>query len=284
MLPGSGSFLCGLAMGDPRHYQILVLSCLLGWGWYRLGFELGAAQVAVTLGTVAVAQLSLARWQRGRWNWELRSAMISGLSLCLLCRTNSLALAAITAVLAIGSKFVLRHEGKHWFNPTNFGLMAMVLLTGGGVWVSPGQWGSAAILAFFFACLGGLVVTRARRADVALTFLAAWAALLVGRSLWLGEPLTIPLHRLESGGLLLFTFFMISDPRSTPDSRVGRVVFACLVALVGWWWQFLQFGTNGPLWALLCLSPLTPLLDRLFPASRFEWRPVSMPLTQLPAS
>jgi len=271
-------------MGDPRHYQILILTCLLGWGWSRLGFDLGGAQVAVTLGTVLLVQLGFARWWLRAWEWELRSALISGLSLCLLCRTNSLALTAVAAGLAIGSKFLLRYERKHWFNPTNFGLMVMVGLTGGQVWVSPGQWGNALILAFFFACMGGLVVTRARRADVALTFLAAWAALLVGRSLWLGEPLTIPLHRLESGGLLLFAFFMISDPRSTPDSRLGRIVFACLVALAGWWWQFLQFGTNGPLWALLYLSPLTPLLDRLFPASRFEWRPAPVPLTHLPAS
>jgi Na+-transporting NADH:ubiquinone oxidoreductase subunit NqrB len=271
-------------MGDPRHYQILVLSSLLMWGWWGLGFDLAVGQVGVTLGAVVLAQLGFTRWWRGAWDWELRSALISGLSLCLLCRTPSLALAAATAALAIGSKFLLRVEGKHWFNPTNFGLMMMVGLTGGQVWVSPGQWGSAAILAFFFACLGGLVVTKARRADVALTFLAVWAALLVGRSLWLGEPLTIPLHRLENGGLLLFAFFMISDPRSTPDSRLGRMVLACLVALVGWWWQFLQYGTNGPLWALLWLSPLTVVLDRWFPASRFEWRSAPVPLTHLPAS
>jgi len=41
----------------------------------------------------------------------------------------------------------------------------------------------------------------------------------IGRSLYVGEPLTIPFHRLESGALLLFTFFMISDPKTTPDSR-----------------------------------------------------------------
>jgi len=42
----------------------------------------------------------------------------------------------------------------------------------------------------------------------------------------LGEPMTIPFHRLESGSLLLFTFFMISDPKTTPDSRIGRIAFA----------------------------------------------------------
>ena len=120
---------------------------------------------------------------------------------------------------------MLRVGGKHLFNPTNFGIVAMMLATG-QVWVSPGQWGNVAFFAFLMACLGGLVVNRAARSDVTLAFLAFYLALVFGRALWLGEPMAIPLHRLESGALLLFTFFMISDPKTTPDSRAGRILFA----------------------------------------------------------
>src|SRR5207247_1579437 len=81
---------------------------------------------------------------------------------------------------------------------------------------------------------GGIVVNRAARADVTYAFIAFYAALVFGRSIYLGEPLTIPLHRLESGALLLFTFFMISDPKTTPDSRAGRLLFAALVAFGAW--------------------------------------------------
>src|SRR5436190_15690360 len=84
------------------------------------------------------------------WNlpaFDPRSALISGLSLCLLLRTNSLLLAVATAAVTIASKFVLRFRDKHVFNPTNFGLVALMLATG-KVWVSPGQWGSAAFFAF----------------------------------------------------------------------------------------------------------------------------------------
>jgi len=255
---------------DARIYQITVLGALLVYGMVRLDFETRPAHVVVSLGGVLLAQwlcTKLARLPRPEW----RSALISGLSLCLLCRTNSLWLAAITATITIASKFTLRWHGKHLFNPTNFGLMTMMLVTDGQVWVSPGQWGNLAFFAFLMACLGGLVVMRARRADVALTFLACWSALLIGRSLYLGEPLTIPLHRLQNGALLLFAFFMISDPRTTPDSRAGRLLFAVLVALGGWWWQFRMFGTNGPLWALYCLSLLTPMLDWCLPGTRYSW-------------
>src|SRR5207253_670307 len=77
-------------------------------------------------------------------------------------------------------------------------------------WVSPGQWGSAAVFAFFLACVGGLVVNRAARSDVTYAFAAAYLGLVFGRSIWLGEPMSIPLHRLENGATLIFTFFMIS--------------------------------------------------------------------------
>jgi Na+-translocating ferredoxin:NAD+ oxidoreductase RnfD subunit len=146
----------------------------------------------------------------------------------------------------------------------------MLLLTD-EVWVSPGQWGNVAFFAFLMACLGGLVAYRAMRSDVALTFIAAYAGLVVGRSLNLGEPLAIPLHRLQSGALLLFTFFMISDPRTTPDSRAGRVIFGALVAFGAWYVQFLLFRTNGLLWSLAACSLAVPVLDRVLPGRRYQW-------------
>jgi Na+-transporting NADH:ubiquinone oxidoreductase subunit NqrB len=254
---------------DPRHYQIAVLGCLLTYGIWGLGFEVTAGRAGLILCSVILCQALGAMLSKTRFEW--RSALISGLSLCLLCRTNVWWLAALAGIVAIGSKFILRWRGKHVFNPTNLALVLLMLVTDGAVWVSPGQWGNVVFFAFLMACLGGLVVMRAGRADVALVFLATWALLLVGRSAWLHEPMTIPLHRLQNGALLLFAFFMISDPRTTPDSRAGRMLFAVLVACGGWWWQFRMFGTNGLLWSLAVCSLLTPLIDFMLPAKRFAW-------------
>src|SRR5262249_7948237 len=118
---------------------------------------------------------------------------------------------------------------------------------------------------------GGLVVNRAGRGDVTYAFMACYCALLFGRSAYLGEPPAIPLHRLESGALLLFTFFMISDPKTTPDSRAGRILFAGLVAAGASSVQFRLFRPNGLLWSLAACSPLVPLIDRVLPGSRYIW-------------
>ncbi len=256
-------------MRDPRLYQIAVLGSLLIYGLIALNFDVGAVQATVTIATVLLAQAAGAlAFKHPRVEWK--SALISGLSLCLMLRTGSPVLAASAAFIAVGSKFILRVDGKHVFNPTNLALVSMLLVTD-RVWVSSGQWGAAPTFGFLMACLGTLVVTRARRADVSVAFLCAWAAVLLLRSLRLGEPMAIPLHRLESGSLLLFTFFMISDPKTTPDSRSGRLLFAACVAAGAWYVQFKLFRPNAPLWSLAAASPLVPLIDRLLPARRYEW-------------
>jgi Na+-transporting NADH:ubiquinone oxidoreductase subunit NqrB len=255
---------------DPRIYQIATLAGLLGYGVFWLDLEVQARTAVAIVATALLTQLACTRLS-GRGGFDPRSALISALSLCLLLRTGSLGLAMLTAVVAITSKFALRVRDKHVFNPTNVALVAMMLATG-EVWVSPGQWGSGLVFAFLLASAGGLVVNRAARADVTLAFLASWASLLVARSLWLGEPLAIPRHRLENGALVLFAFFMISDPKTTPDSRAGRLLFSALVALGAYAVQFYLFRTNGLLWSLAVCSLLVPLLDRLLPGTRYQWR------------
>jgi enediyne biosynthesis protein E5 len=275
-------------MTDPRLYQIGTLASLLVYGMAWLDFDITVGRVALVLTTVLATQWTCERLAGGHAPFasSARSALISGLSLCLLLRTNHHELAVLASILTIAGKFLIRVNGKHVFNPTNGGIVAMLLLTD-QAWVSPGQWGAAAFLAFLFACAGALVVNRAARSDVTYAFIVCYSALLFGRSLFLGEPLTIPLHRLESGALLLFTFFMISDPKTTPDSRAGRVLFAALVACGAWYVQFRLFRTNGLLWSLAACSTLVPLIDRLAPGSRYAWtRPQStrIPLPALRAT
>jgi Na+-translocating ferredoxin:NAD+ oxidoreductase RnfD subunit len=259
-------------MADPRLYQIGTLASLLVYGMGWLDFDITIPRVVLLLATVLATQRVCDRLAGSGQPFRLsaRSALISGLSLCLLLRTNRPDLAVLAAVITIASKSLIRVHGKHVFNPTNGGIVAMLLLTN-QAWVSPGQWGAAAIFAFLMACAGSLVVNRAARSDVTYAFAGFYCALLFGRSLYLGEPLTIPLHRLESGALLLFAFFMISDPKTTPDSRIGRVLFAALVAFGAWYVQFRLFRTNGLLWSLAVCSMLVPLIDRLVPGARYAW-------------
>ncbi|HEY7218623.1 MAG TPA: RnfABCDGE type electron transport complex subunit D [Candidatus Binatia bacterium] len=258
-----------ICLGDPRYYQIAVLASLLIYGVGWLAFDVNGRQIFILLGSVLIVQYCCTRLFTAS-RFDPRSALISGLSLCLLLRTNSEFLWVVTAAVTIASKFVLKWRGKHIFNPTNFGIVAMLALSG-EIWVSPAQWGSKLYFGFLMACFGGMVVHRAMRSDVSYIFIASYAALLFGRALWLGDPWAIPIKQLQNGALLLFTFFMISDPKTTPDSRAGRVLFAILAAAGAAYVQFVLYRTNGLLWSLAISSALTPLIDYLIPGTKYQW-------------
>ncbi|MFL5048879.1 MAG: RnfABCDGE type electron transport complex subunit D [Xanthobacteraceae bacterium] len=254
---------------DARHYQIAALATLLVYNLGWLDFAARPLNSVLAIGSALAMQALCAR-VFGLRSIDLRSPLITGLSLSLLLRADEPWLHALAGVIAIGSKFVLRIDGKHIWNPA--GLAIVVLLASpAGVWISPGQWGSSVWLAALLCFFAILVLHAARRSDVAIFFLGSHAALLVARALWLGDPLIIPLHQLQSGSLLIFSFFMISDPRTTPDSRLGRFIFAVAVAASGHWLTFFMQMRPALYVALVALSPLILLLDKILPAERFSW-------------
>lgn len=270
--PQSSLLFARLRASDPRHYQIGALSLLLIYGVTGLGFGIGAAHIATVIGAALATQLVATRLARLP-HFDPLSALISGIGLATLLRTSSLWIAALVAVIAIASKFLFRIDGRHVMNPTN-GALVLMLALGAPVWISPGQYGHVTFVALAIACIGSVVVNRAARSDVSFAFLGAWAGILFTRALVIGEPLSIPVHRLENGLLLQFAFFMISDPRTTPRARAGRIGFAVMVALGGAFVQFGLFRTHGLLWSLALCSLAVPLINRLVPGEHYEWNAV----------
>jgi len=254
---------------DARHYQIAALSTLvifnLGW------IDFGARPVNTALAITSCLLTQIVCSRLTDTPLDLRSPLITGLSLSLLLRTEYALIHALAGVIGIASKFILRIDGKHIWNPAGFAIVVLLFAAGGHVWISPGAWGSSVWVASLLVFFAILVLGAARRSDIAIFFLGTHAALLLARALWLGDPLAIPLHQLQSGSLLIFTFFMISDPRTTPDSRLGRLIFAVAVALLAHWLTFFVQMRPALYVALIVLSPAILLIDRLLPAERFTW-------------
>lgn len=257
---------------DPRIYQIIILSSLLVYGVIELDFEVHLARSILILSSALITQYLFTRYL-GLGKFDPRSPLISGLSLCLLLRSDSIVLIILCTVITISSKYFLRWQGKHIFNPTNIGIVIMLLLFD-NTWVSPGQWGNTAFMGFLIACIGGLVVNRAERSDVTYAFMIFYFSLIFGRAIWLGDPLVIPFHQIQNGALLIFTFFMISDPKTTPDTRIGRILFALIVSLVAYYFQFFLFNTNALFYALASSSLTVPIIDMFIKGKKYEWKPV----------
>lgn len=252
------------ASGDPRLWQLAFLGTLLLIGVWMRDFTLDLSQVLLCLGTAIGVQAWLGK---GR---HLFSGAITGLGLCLLVRADNLWVHPLCAALALGAKFLIRWNDKALFNPANFGVLAAMAVLP-GAWTSPGQWGHSWVLGIGILALGMAVAGRAGRLDGSMAFMASWLALCAGRVGWLGQPPDVLQHQLASGSLVLFTFFMISDPRTTPDHPRGRMLHAAAVALVAFIWQFGFYRPHGPIVALALCVPLVPLLDAWLQAPRFTW-------------
>jgi Na+-transporting NADH:ubiquinone oxidoreductase subunit NqrB len=133
---------------DSRDYQILFLSVFLLLGIATRDWTIQSQLVVVVVGGCLLIQavmMGLVRLRRKfqrvdlsltessigmtrSQQWfdftSLKSALITGLGLCLLLRANHFSTMLLAAGLAITSKFIFRVRGKHFFNPANFGIIA----------------------------------------------------------------------------------------------------------------------------------------------------------------
>jgi Na+-transporting NADH:ubiquinone oxidoreductase subunit NqrB len=257
---------------DARVFQILFLASLLSLGVLARDFSLRPEQMALTF-MAALATQAVFMQTLGLRHRCVLSAVVTAFGLSILLRADSLWVHPLAAALAIGAKFVVRVGGKHLYNPANLGVVAATTLLP-GAWISPGQWGNDLAFALLFVALGSTVVARARRVDIAWVFLGAWLGLVAMRVALLGQPWAVWVHQLGSGALLLFAFFMISDPMTIPNDSRGRILYAILVACIAYAWAFVAFRPNALPWALFIATPLVPWIDRLWPGPRYEWRHV----------
>lgn len=255
---------------DARHYQVLFQLTFLLFGMFALGWEISLLRLNIIILTCLGIQALFIQFISKDWT-GLKSALITSMSICLMMQANSVWTFVLAAVIGISSKFIIRIKGRHIFNPANFGILVALLATG-DAWVSPGQWGSSGLLLMLVGCLGLIVLLKVKRLDTAFAFLLVFLGLNYVRNvLYLGWPSDFFFHQLNTGSLLLFSFFMITDPMATPLSRKARIIWAAMVAVLAWWLSTKAFIHTAPLWALISLSPLVPVFNWLMPGEKFRW-------------
>jgi len=266
---------------DPRYFQVIFQVIFLGYGIFFLEWNTDWLHYAMSIGGCllfnyffeSIKQRRLLPL-RGKLGWGLWgfSVLISAMSLCLLLKSNYWYISLLAAFLTVASKYVFRFNHKHVFNPSAFGIIATIFITH-DAWLSPGQWGSNAVIFFAVTILGIIVVTRVQKLDVSLAFLLTFIFLLYWRQVYvLGWPMDYFIHSVSTGSLLLFTFFMISDPRTSPNHPFARIIWAILIAFVSFYLAAFKWKYNTPIWVLVAGAPLVPLLDKIFKAENFQWK------------
>lgn len=255
---------------DARHFQIVYLLSFLIYGILALGWEVDLWKYATLIGACLLVQGGAAFITKKEWR-SLKSGLITALGLCLLLKSNSYATLVLAASIAIAGKFLIRYKGKHIFNPANLGII-VALIFSGDAWVSPGQWGNSAVLLYFFGAAALIVLLKVGRLDASLVFLGTFIALEYCRTvLYLGWGGDVLLHKLLNGSFLLFTFFMITDPMTTPNNKKGRILWSVALAALSFLLTNWLYINTAPIWALFLISPVTALIDRRWKGAKFEW-------------
>jgi hypothetical protein len=203
-----------LALGEWR-YQIL-------GGWERLGLALGLAILLEVVLGLAV---------RGRIP-SVQSAYVSGISATLLTKPAAGVLwpVAFVAMLAIASKYALTYRGRHLWNPTNFSICAMLLIAPQSMSILGSDFGNELSTNLLIWCIGLVIVWRSKILHVTLTYLVSFAAFALLRSAITGVDPLIEIAPVTGPMYQLFSFFMVTDPRTTVHTRGGRILVTVLVA------------------------------------------------------
>ena len=180
---------------DPRFFQVIFQAIFLSYGILILHWSADWQHYVISVGGCLFFQYAadsirskrfLKLSEFDRWGF---SVLISALSICLLLKTNYWYISLLATFLTVCSKYIFKWNNKHIFNPSAFGIVATIWLSN-NAWLSPGQWGSNAVIFFGAITLGTIVVTRVQKLDVSLAFLLTFVGLLYWRQVYvLGWPM-----------------------------------------------------------------------------------------------
>lgn len=235
------------------------ISLILLIGQLTFGILDSYVNLIVSIATAVITEIVLARAILGTWK-NLSSAYISGISVGILIRSNVMWPYIITAVLSIMSKYVLRYKGRHLWNPSNFGVSWMLFLSTMYVAGLSMQWGSNLAAMAVIWCLGLIIVNRAKRLHVTITYVISFIVLAYVRCLITGDAFLAELAPLTGPMYQLFIFFMITDPPTSVSTRKGRIIVVIIVALV----EFILRLNNyiyAPFFALFLVGPAAKFID-----------------------
>ena len=227
-------------------------------GQVAFDFRLSIAQILVALLTSALLEFAIAFRRQHVIMWPA-SALLTGNGVAFVLRVPGTEhgdwwslrgwwIFAAAAGVSLLSKHLIRVKGRHVFNPSNFGLVLFFLVLGSSRadpldfwWAPMSDW---MLLALVIIVAGGFaILARLRLLGIAVLFWLTFAAG-IGVLALSGHEMTARWHLgpitggyfwwvlVTSPELLVFLFFMITDPKTIPSGRFGRRLYAVGIGLV----------------------------------------------------
>jgi Na+-transporting NADH:ubiquinone oxidoreductase subunit NqrB len=201
------------------------------------------------------------------------SAYITGLSLGLLLESYDARVFVLASVWGIASKYFIRDRQGHFFNPSNFGVVAALALCHGLATVAPGsQWGGKAWIPIVILVLGTVMMYRVRRLDLVGAWVLGYIVMAALRVALGQGGAVFALGPMLSGEFALFSFSMLPDPKTSPNTRRARIVWGAGIAVTDGVLRYLEIRYSM-FFALFAFCALLSIFRRVFGGSRLEAEP-----------
>jgi enediyne biosynthesis protein E5 len=266
---------------ENRFLPPLFITLILLVGHLSFGILESYQKTLLAIVTAIASELILGRIFLKKWP-NLASAYITGISVGILLRSPAYWPYALCSLISITSKYVLRVKGRHIWNPSNFGVSAMLFLASQEVASLSIQWGNNLWAMLVIWGLGSAIIWRLRRFHICAVYAVSFVLLAFLRSWITGDPWQSEISPVTGPLYQLFIFFMITDPKTTVRSWRGQCVVAFLVAVVE---MLLRLGQSiyAPLYALFLVGPAAMLIE-MWMDSRCAPLPRAAPTGISPAS
>lgn len=222
---------------DPRIPFFFILSSYLVLGFYFLGFNRTPYQALVTTLTTCSLEFLFKGFFKKRWEFPL-SALITSISLSLLLNySHNYYILFVPAFFAISSKYLFTFNGKHAFNPAQIAVTTSLLFAGDLITSSPAyQWNGIEYLWVFMTFLGLIIFhPKVQRHWLVISFLLTYTLQTWIRAMIMRHHLpfeTLFLGTLTSPSFILFTFFMITDPETSPSKKDEQIKAGFILATI----------------------------------------------------
>lgn len=258
---------------DPRVTLCVLLTMYTALGQTVLYFNRDIQQLVVCIVTSCAVEMLLAWLFTRSILLPPLSAYITGLSIGLLLESYDVRVFVLASVWGIASKYFIRDRQGHFFNPSNFAVVATLVLCHGLATVAPGsQWGGKAWIPIVILVLGSVMMYRVRRLDLVGAWIAGYVAMAALRVALGQGGAVFALGPMLSGEFALFTFSMMPDPKTSPNTRTARILWGAGIAVTDGVLRYLEIRYSM-FFALFAFCALLPVFRKVFGGSRMEAEP-----------
>lgn len=245
---------------DVRFIAPLLITAILLVGQLGFGMLESYPQTLLAIAVSIGLEIVLGKVFTGKIP-NLASAYISGISVGILIRSPFFWPFALCSALSITSKYVLRAKDRHIWNPSNFGVSAMLLLAPFAVASLSIQWGNNLLPMVVIWILGSIIIYRLGRFHITLTYVVSFLAFGLVRTFFTGHSFLAEIAPITGPMYQLFIFFMITDPKTTVRSSIrAQCVVAFLVACAEMVLRLFEV-IHAPYYALFIVGPIANLVD-----------------------